>query len=245
MCLNQLGCAVNLHALCLQVVQHLNLSSTGEKHVQQLAPSIARSLLNLMSSCCEQVESHDAWEVLLTLLESTTSHPEAVLPVYNALETLCREGRGISAANYMHVVTAIRALVVSGCGVWMAAEQARDAGREAPLAFDEAQIRLSVDLLEQVAYWLQTWRQRQAQVHSLLEVSDTLYFGHSLDHFWGDRGNQFCFSYWVVQLSHLRWSYSQLCKRCSFSLLECPGNVQLLWRRSSYWFCAMVTSIGR
>ena len=131
-----------------------------------LRPS-ARALLSLLSSCCEQLESYDAWEVLLSLLEATASHPDAVLPVHGALETLCRDGRGISAANYMHVVTAIRALVVSACGAWLAAEQASDAGRDAPLAFDDAHIRAAVDLLEHVAYWLQTWRQRQAQVRAV------------------------------------------------------------------------------
>lgn len=146
------------------MVQNLNLSSAGEKHVQALAPSIARSLLALMSACCDQIDSHAAWEVLLSLLESTTSHPDAVLPVAAALDTICRDGRGMCAANYMQVVTAIRALVVSASGLWMAAEQAREAGREAVLPFDENQIRASVDLLEMVATWLQTWRQRQAQV---------------------------------------------------------------------------------
>lgn len=132
--------------------------------MHQLAPSIARSLLALMSACCDQIDSPAAWEVLLSLLESTTSHPDSVLPVHAALDTICRDGRGMCAANYMHVVTAVRALVVSACSAWMSAEQAREAGREAALPFDDSQIRGSVDLLELVANWLQTWRQRQAQV---------------------------------------------------------------------------------
>lgn len=149
---------------CAQVAQQLRLSPGGEAHVRALSPPFARALLGLMSACCDRITSQPAWETLLSLLENTSSHPDAVLPAGAALDALCRGGRGVCTANFMHVVTAVRTLATNACGLLTAAAHARTSGREVDMPFGVDEVRDMVNLLELMAGWLQTWRQRQAQV---------------------------------------------------------------------------------
>lgn len=150
----------------MQVAQQLRLSPGGEAHIRALSPPFARALLGLMSACGDRITSQPAWETLLALLENTSSHPDAVLPAAAALDALCRGGRGVCTANFMHVVTAVRTLATNACGLLTAATHARASGREIEMPFGVDEVRDMVNLLELMAGWLQTWRQRQAQVRN-------------------------------------------------------------------------------
>lgn len=159
------GAACPARRVCaVQVAQQLRLAPGGEAHIRALSPPFARALLGLMSACGDRITSQPAWETLLTLLENTSSHPDAVLPAAAALDSLCRRGRGMCTANFMHVVTAVRTLATNACGLLTAAAHARATGRNVDMPFSVEEVRDMVNLLELMAGWLQTWRQRQAQV---------------------------------------------------------------------------------
>jgi hypothetical protein len=160
----------------LQAVLALDMSQNGQSHARALAPTVSRALLGLISACGEHITSPAAWDVLLALLVNTCSHPDAVLPVAAALDALCRESRGLSRENFMQTVTAVRAVVQNACAMIVEARRTR---REGDLPFGIPEVRNTLDVFEQIAQWLQTWRQRRAQVRSSLPPATQFYTARS------------------------------------------------------------------
>jgi hypothetical protein len=180
------------NSLILQVMAMLDLSPNAPDYVRDLAPPLARSIFSLIRTCGHLMHEQQSWDILLSSLANTCSHPGAVLVAADALEAICREPVCLSPANVMDVIAAVAVIAgrassiirnsPDGGGASGRRRGPDDSASEREGRRKEGEVRsrggggaLHVDTvrriisnLEGVAAWLRIWRQQQAQVCLLL-----------------------------------------------------------------------------